>query len=303
MLLEIRSSIQRLRSFGGEVSEYRHSSGSFIPSSSIKDVLEGGSGAVVKLLMPRLPREKADKTQYGLLLQMAIVVEDYECVKLLLQRQVDVNAAGYYYGSALQAAARVGSVEFVQLLLGVGANINLLQGEHRTALRAAVLGMHEEVVNILIKYGADVNLRFMKIKDYSKDSKSVLYLSLETGNGAIVKSLLAAGADFNVDSSNHPSVLITACGSGDVTLIELLLDSGAFVDGNGKRWGHVPDEKASALHMVSAKGHQLVARLLLQHGAEIEKEDETSRTPLQVAAHAGHVDIVSKVTHRSGRKG
>lgn len=131
-----------------------------------------------------------------------------------------------------------------------------------------------------------------KKKDYSKDSKSVLYLLLETGNGAIVKSLLAAGADVNVDSSNHPSVLITACGSGDVTLVQLLLDSGAVVDGNGKRWGHVPDEKASALHMVSAKGHQPVARLLLQHGAEIEKEDETSRTPLQVAAHAGHVSLV-----------
>ncbi len=162
--------------------------------------------------------------------------------------------------------------------------------------------MHEEVVNILIKYGADVNLPFVKIKDYSKDSKSVLHLSLETGNGAIVKSLLAAGADFNVDSSNHPSVLITACGSGDVTLIQLLLDSGAVVDGNGKRWGHVPDEKASALHMVSAKGHQPVARLLLQHGAEIEKEDETSRNPLQVAAHAGTC-TVGKVTHKSGRKG
>ncbi len=70
-------------------------------------MLEGGPEAVVKLLMPRLPREKADKKQYELLLQMAIVAEDYECVKLLLQRKVDVNAAGYYYGSALQAAARV----------------------------------------------------------------------------------------------------------------------------------------------------------------------------------------------------
>jgi len=104
-----------------------------------------------------------------------------------------------------------------------------------------------------------------------------------------------------VDSSNHPSVLITACGSEDVTLVQLLLDSGAVVDGNGKRWGHVPDEKASALHMVSAKGHQPVARLLLQHGAEIEKEDETSGNPLQVAAHASHVSL-ARLLIKAGAK-
>lgn len=267
---------------GGPRTCYSGQNGRFLHSNSLNDVLEDGPGAVVKMLLPRLPMEQADKKQYGLLMQMAIVVGDYECVDLLLQRQVDVNAPGYYYGSALQAAARVGSVESVQLLLGVGADINLLQGEHSTALRAAVLGVHEEVVSILIKNGADVNLRFVGEKAYGENSKSVLHLSLETGNGAIVGLLLAAGADVNVDLWYHPRVLTVACGSGDVTMVQLLLDSGADVNGNENR-GRVLDEEASALHMASKKGHQVVARLLLEHGAETEKEVKTSGTPLQVA--------------------
>ena len=262
--------------------------------NSVHDALNDGPGAVVKILLPRLPMEKADDERYHVLLQMAVVVGDRECVELLLERQVDVNAVGYPYGSALQAAAFVGNVELVQLLLGAGADINVLHGEHSTALRVAVLEAHEDIVRILINYGADVNLRIQDEDEQHENSKSILHLSLETGNVTIFSALIAAGADVNVDLLNHPPVLTAACGSTNITIVKLLLESGADVNATGmKGWrANIQDDEASALHMTSLRDHEYVAPVLLEHGAEMEMEVETFGTPLQVAADVGHVSLV-----------
>lgn len=46
--------------FFGKGQRWPHSSGSFLQLNSVIDVLEDGPGAVVKMLLPRLPMEKAD---------------------------------------------------------------------------------------------------------------------------------------------------------------------------------------------------------------------------------------------------
>ena len=288
---------QALAFFGGSItrSRYEGNGGRFKLLGSSKEVLEDGPGAVVKILLTYLPEEKADDERYGLLLQMAAVAEDRDCVKLLLQRCVDVNAVGYYYGSALQAAARMGNIDIVQILLDAGADVNLLQGAHGTALRAAVMGGHANVASILIKYGADVNLRFQEKDYYNKSSESILHLAVRTGSLAIVQLLLTAGAELYIDILDEQHVLTAACDAGDVAIVQQLLASGAAVNASGKKrrsYRDIVAEYASPLHMASARGHESVARALLDHGAEREKEVETSGTPLQAAARAGHLPIV-----------
>ena len=268
-------------------------------SSSIKDVLEDGPGAVVKILLTYLPEEKADDERYGLLLQMAAMVEDRDCVKLLLQRCVDVNAVGHYYGSALQAAARVGNVDIVQILLDAGADVNLLQGSHGTALRAAVMGGHASVASILIEYGADVQLCYKEYEYYDKSSESILQLAVSTGSLTIVSLLLNTAAELNIDILDDPYILIAASDFGDVAIIQQLLASGAEVNASGENrrlYEYNLVEQASPLHMASVRGHESVAQTLLDYGADREKNVETSGTPLQVAARAGHLPIVRLLT-------
>ena len=78
-------------------------------------MLDNGPEAVLKHLLSYLPEEQADDQGYGLLLQMATMAGDYECVELLIPRRVDLDAGGYYYGTALQAAAHVVNVHIVRL--------------------------------------------------------------------------------------------------------------------------------------------------------------------------------------------
>lgn len=308
-------------------SGYLFEVGRFRESRSVHDVLYTGPGAVVKMLLQLLPMEKVEDDRYGLLLQMAVSIDDRDWTNFLFERGVNVNAQGCYYGTALQCVARIGNLELVQLLLSSGAKVNILKGEHGTALRAAVLGGHEKVVDVLLQHGADVNLRSYKQGDWSFSSGPMLRLAFESPNLAILKSLIAAGADLHAELSDQPPLLITACGLGDLAIVRLFLDNKVDVDPPRKRsrndykypdetiryvsasminlnspdkykyWYR--DERASALHMACSEGHEDIARVLLEHGADVQLQVEvidakgyTSKTPLQIAAHAGHLSVV-----------
>ena len=270
------------------LSFFGDSTGRFMSASSVAEVLNTGPGAVVRFLLANLPEEKAVDSRYCLLAQMACMVGDIECIDLLLQRGMDVNFSGYHYGTALQAASRVGNVEMVERLLGSGAEINILQGVHGTPLRAAVIQGHEGLVRTLINQGADVNLR------YEDESDSVLHLALRSRNNAIFKLLLEAGADMNIMSRYKQHVLILACEHGDTTSVELLLASGVDVSVSGTKLDYyqIPYEEATPLHAACANSHIPVVELLVDHGADIEKTNESSATPLIAAVRANDLSVI-----------
>lgn len=258
-------------------------------STSITDVLSTGPGAVVKILLANLPEKEADYSRYGVLVQMACMAGDQDCIELLLQRGVDVNGCGNYYGTALQAASRVGNIEIVEQLLNYGADVNILEGVHDTALRAAVLGGHEDLVCSLIARGADANLR------YTDRSKSVLHLALESGNHTIFKTLLVARADMNTEISDQQHIFVAACKHGDTTLVELLLASGIDINVSGTKAiydSRMPYEEATPLNAACAEGHLSVVQLLLNYGADIEKTNESSATPLMAAIRGNYLSVV-----------
>jgi len=278
-----------LSSFKMWGSSQPHNHGRFKISTSIKEVLSTGPGAAVKILLAHLPEEKGDDSRYGLLVQMACVAGDQECVELLLQRGIDVNGSGNYYGTALQAASRVGTIKIVECLLNSGADVNILQGVHGTALRAATLRGHEDLVDSLITRGADVNLR------YKDKGESVLHLALASRNHAIFKTLLDAGADIDTEMPNQQHILVAACKHGDTTLIELLLASGVDVNVSGTKSSHyysMPYGEDTPLNAACAEGHLSVVRLLLDHGADIEKTTESSATPSMAAIRGNNLLVV-----------
>ena len=271
------------------LSFFGRSNGVFISSSSVAEVLSTGPGAVVKFLLANLPEEKAVDSRYCHLAQMACMAGDMECIDLLLQRGMDVNLSGYHYGTALQAASRVGNIEIVERLLESGAELDILEGVHGTALRAAVTQGDEDLVRVMIARGADVNLR------YEDEGDSIFHLALGSGNSVIFKLLLDAGADMDKEIKHKQHVLIEACKHGDATLIELLLASGVDVSVSGtkpERYDHIPYEEATPLHAACANNHLSIVRLLLDHGADIEKTNNSSATPLIAAVSANNLSVI-----------
>ncbi len=80
---------------------------------------------------------------------------------------------------------------------------------------------------------------------------------------------------------------LTAIESGDTAACLRLLELGADVDACFNQW------RESPLHKAVAAGQTAIVRLLLEHGAYVNVENELWKTPLHYAASRERPDIVS----------
>lgn len=106
-----------------------------------------------------------------------------------------------------------------------------------------------------------------------------------TGDITCVKRLLSRGVDINIMDSSGNSAFLYACGQGHASVAELMIKVGeANVD---------PDSIMSPLVLATNRCHADVVRLLLDHGATVDRRDETNRTPLLIACEKGFEDIAT----------
>ncbi|KAF4998341.1 hypothetical protein FGRMN_3221 [Fusarium graminum] len=93
--------------------------------------------------------------------------------------------------------------------------------------------------------------------------ESSLYYACLYGLTAIVKELLARGADVKVEGGKHGNALNSALFGGHIEVVKLLLDSGADV--NSDRDG---SSLSTSLQIASFYGQLEVVQLLLNNGAD-----------------------------------
>jgi ankyrin repeat protein len=133
--------------------------------------------------------------------------------------------------------------------------------------------------------------------------------------------LIKAGAKVNHQSSFDSCALSLASGEGHETIVRLLLDAGADVDGKprGGYWltpiaiasfgGHTEivrmlieagadarldyaDGSPPALSSAASKGYIEIVRLLIGAGVDVNYHGGRFNTPLQSAVYGGHTEIV-----------
>lgn len=122
--------------------------------------------------------------------------------------------------SILLEAAAKGDVSYIRLALLYGADVNYCDENGLTSLHYACFGAKIEIVRCLIPAGANVNV------EHSRFGAPIL-LAILKGEVRIVDLLLQNGADINAITGALGSPLHAACIVGKVDLIQTLLDSGA----------------------------------------------------------------------------
>ncbi len=87
------------------------------------------------------------------------------------------------------------------------------------------------------------------------------------------------------------AALIAACKQNDIAEAHRLLVAGADVHALDPT---VPENRFSQipLSIAAAKGYEELATMLLQHGADVDMEDEFGRRALQDAAEGGHCGLI-----------
>ena len=109
----------------------------------------------------------------------------------------------------------------------------------------------------------------------------------QNGPTEAVRWFLEAGMNPNTLDDQGATALMRAAVNGHDEIARLLLDHGADANAAGHK------ENATALALAVSRGHYAVVETLLASGAHVDpREGGQNMTPLAVAAFKGHTDIV-----------
>ncbi|MGH9783892.1 MAG: ankyrin repeat domain-containing protein [Terriglobia bacterium] len=186
----------------------------------------------------------------------------------------------------LVEAVKQGDRTAVRSLLAEAVDVNAPQGDGATALAWAAHRNDLEAAELLMRAGADANIA----NDYGV---TPLSLACTNGNAAMVAKLLEAGANPSVVPATGETVLMTCARAGSVDAVKsLLARGGADVNAQEKNRGQ------TALMWAVAAKHAGVARVLLEHGADVN-----ARSRVLDLFRSKRIEYYGKDVHYPGAKG
>jgi hypothetical protein len=187
----------------------------------------------------------------------------------------------------LYYAALCGFSRLVELLIvKYPQHVHAIGGYYGTPAAAALERRHFQLAQVLHRNGSPVD-------SPGRDEMSLLHSAAFYGDLEMVQVLLDYGVDVNVQnviSSTPLDFALRRFGSASLPGVRLLLDRGA--DPNVR--AQDPDKsRLTPLHRALQEGWIDIARLLVEHGASVEVEDDKGRTPLDVASGEHRDEIMT----------
>ncbi|KAJ9442327.1 hypothetical protein DIPPA_19608 [Diplonema papillatum] len=149
----------------------------------------------------------------------------------------------------------------------------------RTALHTTSENGHSEVVKELIAAGANVDVQ-------NKNGATALWIASQNGHSAVVKEFIAAGASVDAQNKNGDTALWIASQNG-CSVVKELIAAGADLDVQGKNGG-------TALWIASQNGCSVVKELIAA-GADLDVQGKSGATALYVASQNGHSAVVKEL--------
>lgn len=192
----------------------------------------------------------------------AVLYKDISEVKKVLAEGVDINQQDKNGYTGLIWACSYSSREMysnaAKHLIAEGADVNIQANDGNAAIIEAA-GNSPEIFNLLVEKGADI-----KVKKAD-------------GTGALC-DCLATTTNYNREFTNE-----------HMKMINYLFSNGANADEaptSGELKGFTP-------LIFAARGNvQEIAKLLIEHGANVNAKNIYDQTPLSVAEEAGHTEMI-----------
>ena len=226
--------------------------------------------------------DPSDRDQRPVLM-LAAMLPDTRLLRALIAKGADVNHASGGI-TPLLAATRDswhGRAEAVLTLLANGASPLVTDADGNTPLHGAMLSADAGVAAMLLDAAAPIDA-------LNQAGLSPLATACRAANWPLAKYLLEHGAKPAPIGGEPALVAAATIADDDPAGVTLLLKHRAAVNALDGRQRH-------ALLGAAAEGHEQIARVLCDAGADVKLADEHGSTALMEAARAGASGIVQRL--------
>src|SRR5829696_203658 len=236
-------------------------------------------------------------------LHWAVHWDDHQAVEILVRagaKPDSVNDLGVF---PLSLACANGSGAMAKRLLAAGASVRTARPGGESPLMSCARTGAADAVRLLAERGADVNAR------ESHRGQTALMWAAGGKHPDAVKALLERGADANAVSTGGFTPLMFAAREGDPESVRLLLAAGARTDATTPAGESALLIAAASVSGVTARdyrvvpepsGHEAVAVLLVERGANVNQADTFGITALHHSVETGKPDLLNAlIAHRA----
>lgn len=241
-----------------------HSSGVLRALSLTKYLLDKGASVNALNKLGVLPLHIAAKKGY------------MDTVQLLVDRGATPKGADQAGVSVLCRAASKGETAIAAYLIEKGANVNHCDKNGMAPLHYAVENRHEEVARLLVEKGANVNAR-------TSTGATVLHKAVITANMSTVKYLLSKGAGTHWKENDTGFTALHRAVKGD--------PASANKKGQGQK---IPEA-------LKIENDVAVAKVLLEHGADINAVDANGEVALKMAVKEKLIKMIVLLIQHGAR--
>jgi len=245
-------------------------------------VLLADDSAEPTALDTAIPQDSPDS-----ILARACEQGDVTRVMTLVEQGAEVNAtAGKYQITPLMAAATK-NFDATMYLISKGAKLDAVDSEGNTALLRASFANSDNCAMELLSAGANPNLA-------NTAGFSPLMAAAKNGDDALVKVLLDHQADVNATGA-APAAIWWAVAGDKLSTARELIDGGADLRLKATVPADPKKPRLSLLGAAAATGDMDMMDLLLNHGLEVDSPGDDGTTPLMVAAEQDGTNALAKL--------
>ncbi len=236
-------------------------------------------------------------------LHIACMKQSESVISLLLSSGANPNAQLDSGVTAFQLACERCTAKTVEEMVKAGADLHQKNANIRgsRSLLSSLIERGSPSVDTLIdvraKFTGDELLTAIATKDVDIISKMIpktknlevkergnpnketaMHLAITTGQTNVLKMLIAAGADIEIETAHKVTPLLMAAASANTDAAKMLIDAGADIN-------HRDEIGSTAVFLAALSGSKEIVKALIKKGADVSATNEYQQTPLHRCAN------------------